>query len=66
MTRVTDFPKGLSKPAIRALEGAGYTDINQLVEITEKELAALHGMGPRGIKIIKDALKGKGCSFKSE
>ncbi|MCG3089284.1 DNA-directed RNA polymerase subunit alpha C-terminal domain-containing protein [Sporosarcina cyprini] len=66
MTHFNDFPKGLSKPALRALEGAGYTDINQLVGVTETELAALHGMGPKSIEIIKSALKEKGSSFKSE
>ena len=57
------WPKGLSQPAIRALTGAGYTRLDQLVNVREAELAALHGMGPKGVRILKEALTEKGLSF---
>ncbi|QTD41548.1 helix-hairpin-helix domain-containing protein [Sporosarcina sp. Te-1] len=66
MNQSNDFPKGLSKPALRALAGSGYSSLKQLAEVTEKELAALHGMGPKGISLIKSALMETGCSFRSE
>ncbi len=57
------WPKGLSQPAIRALTGAGYTHLEQLANVNETEIAELHGMGPKGIRILREALTEKGLSF---
>lgn len=59
----TDFPK-ISQPALRALNGAGYTRLEQLTNISENELSKLHGMGPKALGILKVALEAKGLSFK--
>lgn len=56
----------LAAPARRALEGAGITTLKQLSKKSENEILALHGMGPGSIPKLKNALKGKGLSFKSE
>lgn len=53
-----NFPRGLSQPAMRALANAGYTKLDQLRRVPEAELLLLHGMGPKGVKILKAALKG--------
>jgi hypothetical protein len=58
-----DLPAGLAQPAIRALTGAGYTCLDQLSQVTEAELLKLHGMGPKAIGLIRDALKTRGQSF---
>jgi hypothetical protein len=50
------FPKGISKPALRALASVGATRLDQVTRFTEAELLALHGMGPKAIGIIKAAL----------
>jgi hypothetical protein len=34
--------------------------------VTEREVANLHGMGPKGIRMLKEALSAKGWSFKSK
>jgi hypothetical protein len=57
------WPKGMSQPSIRALTGAGYTRLEQLANVNEKEIAGLHGMGPKGIRILREALAEKGLSF---
>ncbi|OMD51037.1 DNA-binding protein [Paenibacillus odorifer] len=62
----SDLPSGLSKPALRALHGAGYTQIHQISMLTESELLQLHGMGPKGIDVLRRALTEKGLSFASE
>ncbi|MFE4569625.1 helix-hairpin-helix domain-containing protein [Paenibacillus chitinolyticus] len=62
----SDFPAGLSKPALRALAGAGFLRLEQLARVTEKELLQLHGMGPKGIETLRPALAAKGLSFASE
>ena len=60
-----DFPK-VSQLALRALEAAGITRMEQLAKYSETEIANLHGMGPKGIRILKQALKERGLSFGSK
>jgi hypothetical protein len=57
------FPK-IGKPALRALTSAGYLKLEQLTQTTEAELGKLHGMGPKALGILKEALAEKGLSFK--
>ena len=59
------LPPGLSKPALRALTGAGYTRLEQLAELTEADLRELHGMGPKAIDQIRQALSANGLAFRS-
>jgi len=58
------WPKGVAKPAQRALAAAGYTSIDQLANAREEDLAGLHGMGTRAIDILREALKQRGKSFR--
>ncbi len=58
----SDFPK-VSAPAIRALNAAGYFQMEQLTQVTEAEIAALHGMGLKGVRILKEALHERGLDF---
>jgi hypothetical protein len=62
-TGSTDFPPGLSQPAIRALTQAGYTRLEQLAATTEAELLALHGVGPKAIRILNEAFAERGLQF---
>lgn len=50
------FPTGLSGPALRALDTAGIRSMSDLERWTEKDLAALHGMGPKGIRMLREGL----------
>ena len=43
-TEETNLPK-LAAPARRALQGAGYTRLEDLTKVTESEVMRLHGMG---------------------
>lgn len=61
----SDFPK-LAQPAIRALNGAGYTRLEQLTKVTEADLKKLHGMGPNALGKLRAALAEKGWSFAEE
>lgn len=54
------FPTGLSGPALRALAHAGIRSMAQLAQRTEHEVAALHGMGPKGIRVLRAALEAQG------
>ncbi|MDF2036086.1 DNA-binding protein [Cytobacillus oceanisediminis] len=58
------FPEKLAKPAVRALEGAGYFSLEQLARATEAELLELHGMGPNALGKLRRAMADRGWSFK--
>jgi predicted flap endonuclease-1-like 5' DNA nuclease len=58
----SDFPR-VGGPALQALTGAGYTHLEQLAKVSEKELLKLHGMGPKAVRILREALEAAGLSF---
>lgn len=55
-TSLDDLPK-VGAPAIRALNGAGFTSLRGLVGVPRSALAALHGIGPKALEIIESALQ---------
>jgi hypothetical protein len=59
----SDFPPKLSTPAQRALAGAGYVRLEQLTKVRESELVRLHGMGPKALRQLREALAERGESF---
>ena len=59
------FPAGMSGPSLRALDVAGIQSMDDLTKWSESELAALHGMGPKGIRILREALASSERSLKS-
>lgn len=60
---VSDLPLRLSNPAKRALSQAGYFKLEQFTQLQEKEVLKLHGMGPKAIELIRQALAESGKSF---
>lgn len=60
-----DLPK-LGAPAERALAGAGYTHLAQLTQVRADDLRKLHGMGPKAISILRNALAARGLTFAGE
>jgi hypothetical protein len=59
----SDLPAGLASPARRALAGAGYVRLEQLTTVSEADLLKLHGMGPKALDQIRNALAERGQSF---
>jgi hypothetical protein len=57
-------PKGLARPAQRALAGAEITTLADLADRAEAEVAALHGMGPNALKTLRAALAERGLAFR--
>ena len=57
------FPRGVGQPALRALAAAGYSRLNQLTKTRERDLMSLHGIGPKAIGLLREALKESGQSF---
>jgi hypothetical protein len=56
------LPK-IGAPATRALAGAGCTTLTEVTRFTEPELLALHGVGPRAIRILRETLAERGQSL---
>jgi hypothetical protein len=63
---VSVLPKGIGKPALRALTSAGYLQLEQFSRLTEAEVMKLHGMGPKAMGLIREAMAEKGLSFNSD
>lgn len=61
---MTALPK-ISGPANRALAEVGITTLEQVAQHTEAELLALHGFGPKGIRILREALAEAGLDFRT-
>ena len=59
----SDFPKGVGQPAVRALASIGVTQLAQLKNHLEADLAKLHGMGPKALGALKAALAENGMTF---
>jgi NAD-dependent DNA ligase len=62
MHEKTDLPK-TSEPAANALLAAGYKRLEDLTHATEAEIAGLHGMGPKAMRILKAAMAERNMNF---
>jgi predicted RecB family nuclease len=52
----------LSAPACRALEHAGISTLTTLSQHSEREILKLHGMGPKSIPVLRQALHEAGMT----
>lgn len=55
MADVLSLPK-IGAPATRALTAAGYRTLQDLDGVSRATLLALHGVGPRAIRILDEAM----------
>jgi hypothetical protein len=58
-----DLPPGLAQPAVRALQAAGCSQLDDVARLSEAELRQLHGIGPRAIATLCTALAERGLTF---
>lgn len=56
------FPR-TGAPALRALEGAGYSHLQELDGIPMRSVLALHGMGPKAIGALRRAMADHDWAF---
>jgi Helix-hairpin-helix domain len=59
-----DVPDGVGKTAARALSSQGIKSLKAVARWTEQDLLAIHGIGPKAIGILGDALSEQGLTFK--
>ena len=57
------LPRSIGRPATSALHLEGIYRLDQVAERSEVDLLALHGVGPKAIRLLKEALEADGKSF---
>jgi DNA-directed RNA polymerase alpha subunit len=60
------FPPSIGRPANAALVARGITTLEQVANLTSRELGELHGVGPKALRLLAEALQSRGLSFRSE
>jgi predicted flap endonuclease-1-like 5' DNA nuclease len=60
---VGDLPDAIGKTAARELSLNGITTLRQVAGHSKKELLAIHGVGPKAVAILGDALAAKGLDY---
>jgi hypothetical protein len=61
-----DLPTNIGKPATGALLHAGYRTLEDVSGLTAAGLLALHGVGPKAVRLLREALAAKGLALKGE
>ena len=60
---VGDLPRSIGRPATQALVQAGFGTLARVAELTREELAAMHGVGPKAVRLLDEALADAGLGF---
>jgi predicted flap endonuclease-1-like 5' DNA nuclease len=56
----------IGAPATRALAAVGVTRLSEVASWPAADLLALHGVGPRAIRLLREALASRGMSLAGE
>ncbi len=59
----TEFPHGIGRVAKRELASHGYTRYEDLTRASARELLAIHGIGPKAVRILREELAARKMSF---
>ena len=63
---MAEFPPNIGSPATRAITRAGIVSLTDLAGWSEAELGELHGVGPKAVPILGDALDEAGKAFATD
>ncbi len=61
---VGDLPDAIGKTAARELSLHGITSLRRVADHSKQELLAIHGVGPKAIAILGDALATRGLRYR--
>jgi hypothetical protein len=59
----TEFPHRIGQVAKRELALNGYATYDQLTRVAPTKLLAIHGVGPKAIRLLADELTHRGLAF---
>ena len=60
---VGDLPDAIGKTAARELSLNGITTLEQVANHSRQELLAIHGVGPKAVRLLGEALTAKGLTY---
>lgn len=60
----TEFPPAIGRVANRELAAHGFTSYADLTRVTADELLAIHGIGPKAVRILGEELARRGLDFR--
>jgi len=60
--QIGDLPR-IGRPANSALLAAEVTTLTQVASLGRRKLLALHGVGPKAVRILAEALNERGLDF---
>ena len=63
MNEETDLPASMGKVARRGLELHGFTRLDRFDGASEAALLAIHGVGPKAIRILREQLESRGSTL---
>lgn len=58
-----DLPASIGRPAFGALRAAGITRLSEVARLGEKDLLALHGVGPKAVRLLRAELAARGMEL---
>lgn len=61
----TPLPRSIGGPATSALAHVGITSLEGAARLTEAELGALHGVGPKAVRLLREALAAEGLTLRA-
>lgn len=62
---MTDLPN-IGGPARGALAARGVTTLEQVARLSERELLAIHGVGPKAVRLLRPALAEAGLVLRDD
>lgn len=60
----SEFPRTIGEVATRELALNGYSRLDQLTTVTAKQLLAIHGVGPKAVRLLGEVLADRGLAFR--
>jgi predicted Fe-Mo cluster-binding NifX family protein len=58
-----DLPASIGRPALGALRAAGIDRLSEVARHGEEELLALHGVGPKAVRLLRAELAERGLEL---
>jgi len=62
----SEYTSAIGKVACRELVGHGYRTYAQLTAVSEEQLLAIHGIGPKAVRILREQLAERGLAFRPD
>lgn len=64
MDEETEFPRAIGRVATRELALNGYRTFDDLAATSVRRLLAIHGVGPKAVRILEEELRTRGLTFR--